>query len=70
VRALIALETSTRVGSVALRVDGETFEARLAGERAHASDLLPELERLLADHACALESLDAIARWQKLRLFR
>jgi tRNA threonylcarbamoyladenosine biosynthesis protein TsaB len=43
-----AFETSTRSPSVALRVDGVIHEEHLSGERPHASDLLPALDRLLA----------------------
>jgi tRNA threonylcarbamoyladenosine biosynthesis protein TsaB len=52
----VAIETSTRSGSVAVRAAGAGSDARvhetpLAGERAHASDLLPALERLLDELA-------------------
>src|SRR5687768_2638473 len=42
-----AFETSTRSPSVALSWKGELREERLSGERPHASDLLPALDRLL-----------------------
>jgi len=45
----VALETSTRTASVAIRGGGDVRSAALSGERAHASDLLPVLERLLAE---------------------
>ncbi len=44
----MALETSTRRGSVALGTGRAVFEADLAEGRSHAADLLPELERLSA----------------------
>lgn len=44
----IALESSARAASVAVDHDGLTAVATLHAERAHASDLFPELERLLA----------------------
>lgn len=44
---VVALETSTRRPSVAARYAGATRVAHLDGERAHASDLLPALDRLL-----------------------
>jgi tRNA threonylcarbamoyladenosine biosynthesis protein TsaB len=58
--ALVALETSTRRGSVALLADDVVTEAVLAGERAHASDLLPELDRLLGERGLRLDALDAV----------
>jgi tRNA threonylcarbamoyladenosine biosynthesis protein TsaB len=45
----IAIETSTRAPTVAVRRGGATLERELAGERPHASDLLPALSRLLAE---------------------
>ena len=45
----VALETSTREPSVAARADGRLVEARLDKDGAHASDLLPALERLLGE---------------------
>jgi tRNA threonylcarbamoyladenosine biosynthesis protein TsaB len=45
---VVALETSTRAPTVAAEVAGGVLElVRLAGERAHASDLLPVLDALL-----------------------
>jgi tRNA threonylcarbamoyladenosine biosynthesis protein TsaB len=44
---VIALETSCRAASIALRVGDRTFEETLDPERSHASDLLPALESLL-----------------------
>lgn len=46
--ATAAFETSTRSPSVALESDGQYFEEHLSGDRPHASDLLPALDRLLA----------------------
>jgi tRNA threonylcarbamoyl adenosine modification protein YeaZ len=43
---VVALETSTRRGSLALRAGGEVLEAELAEGRSHAADLLPELATL------------------------
>ena len=47
-RCLLAIETSSRTGSVAASANGEIEEARLERERAHARDLLPTIDRLLA----------------------
>ena len=62
--ALLALEASTRAGSVALLTGASERvaidERELAGARAHASDLLPEADRLLAARGLALTDLDAI----------
>ena len=43
----VAFETSGRPASVALNKDGESFEEVLTEGRAHASNLLPALERLM-----------------------
>lgn len=45
----VALETSTRMASVALGGGDVVRSAALSGERAHASDLLPVLERLRSE---------------------
>lgn len=45
----VALETSTRTASVAIGGGDVLRSATLSGERAHASDLLPVLDRLLAE---------------------
>jgi tRNA threonylcarbamoyladenosine biosynthesis protein TsaB len=45
-RLAIGIETSTRNGSVAVALGDRVAESALAGERAHASDLLPAVERL------------------------
>ena len=43
----VALETSARTASVAVRSGEETIAATLESDRAHASDLLPALDRML-----------------------
>ncbi|HUR28347.1 MAG TPA: tRNA (adenosine(37)-N6)-threonylcarbamoyltransferase complex dimerization subunit type 1 TsaB [Planctomycetota bacterium] len=55
-----AFETSTRRPSVALRVDGAIREEHLSGERPHASDLLPALERLLTEAGKSVRDLGLI----------
>ena len=45
----MALETSRRPASIAARFGGRSASLRLAEERAHASDLLPTLDELLAE---------------------
>ncbi len=57
---LVALEASTRAGSVAVEHDGETTSATLDGERAHASDLLVTLDRLLTDLGAAPARVEAV----------
>ncbi|MBK7874411.1 MAG: tRNA (adenosine(37)-N6)-threonylcarbamoyltransferase complex dimerization subunit type 1 TsaB [Planctomycetes bacterium] len=46
---VVALETSHRAASVAVRHDGRTASARLESSRAHASDLFPRLEALFQE---------------------
>lgn len=58
---ILALETSTPDGTVALLDGGELLEARLLRERAHARDLLPAVEGLLTRRGVRLADLDAIA---------
>ena len=58
--ALAALETSTRRGTVALLLDDELHVAELGADRAHASDLLPALDQLLAASDRSIGSLDAL----------
>jgi tRNA threonylcarbamoyladenosine biosynthesis protein TsaB len=45
----LAIETSARPASVAAADGRRVLVARLDGERAHAGDLLPELDRMLAE---------------------
>ena len=55
-----AFETSSRPASVALRVEDRTYETVLEGPRAHASDLLPALERMTREAGCDDRHVDAI----------
>jgi len=50
---VLAIETSTRTGSVALLWNGVRTARELAGRRAHASDLLPSLAALLEGSGAA-----------------
>jgi len=45
----LAIETSRRTGSVAVHWNGRTLARELTGERAHASDLLPQIDALLTE---------------------
>jgi tRNA threonylcarbamoyladenosine biosynthesis protein TsaB len=56
----VALETSTRTPSVAVRRGDELREVRLESERPHASDLLPALDGLLRELELAPHELDAV----------
>jgi tRNA threonylcarbamoyladenosine biosynthesis protein TsaB len=58
---VLGIETSSRRGSVAL-LDGEELVARAAHvePNAHAEQLAPLLERVLADAGCSKASLDRI----------
>lgn len=56
----VALETSTRRPSIAARFRGEVHERGLDSGRAHAADLLPALERLLADLGASPRELGAV----------
>ena len=46
----IGVETSSRRGSVAIQWNRRVSVADLEGQRAHATDLLPQLDRLLREH--------------------
>lgn len=63
-RRAIAIETSSRQGSVAVLWDGERHDRELARSNAHAKDLLPELRDVLLDvgawSAGCLVSVDAV----------
>ena len=60
-KALAAIETSTRSPSVALSASGRVQHADLSGQRRHASDLLPALAALLEAEGLEPRELDAIA---------
>lgn len=55
-----ALEASSYEPSVALCLDDATFEERLPPDRAHASGLLPALERLLSSHDVRSSALERL----------
>jgi tRNA threonylcarbamoyladenosine biosynthesis protein TsaB len=58
---LLAIETSSEACSVALRVDGQLYEAHELAPLRHAEVLLPAVERLLAEAGVELSALDAVA---------
>jgi len=59
--ALLAIETSANLCSVALMHDREISEIVVSEPRGHTRHLLPAIDRLLIDAGLALRRLDAIA---------
>ena len=57
---LLAFETSSRKGSVALHVDGDVGQERIATPREQTEQLLPLATGLLDEAGLALRDLDAI----------
>jgi len=58
---IIAIETSGDKGSVALRVDGASFESSFSAVSSHTRELLPRLSELLERRAFQPQLLDLIA---------
>ena len=58
---LLAFETSSRQGSVALQVDGAVHQEVIATPREQTAQLLPLTSSLLRSAGLALQDLDAIA---------
>lgn len=58
---ILALETSTELGSCALWRDGELSVRLCPAGRSHSETLLPLVRELLAEAAVAVSQLDAIA---------
>lgn len=56
----VALETSARAASVAVRHGDAVRSLRLESERAHASDLFPSLERLMRELGASPRSIGAV----------
>ena len=60
--SLLAIETSTALCSVALRLgDGPVLERSEFGSTVHSAALLPMIQSLLAEADCTLGALDLIA---------
>ncbi len=59
--SILAIDTSCDICSVALSLDGETRELCSSSARQHASELLPMVQRLLAEAELKPAQLDAIA---------
>ncbi len=58
---ILALETSTELGSCALWRDGEVVERLCPSGRSHSETLLPLVRELLVEAGCSVGQLDAIA---------
>jgi len=58
---LLAIETSSRIGSVALVSGAETAEISIAEPREQTERLLPAIDALLAAAGIGLDGLDAVA---------
>lgn len=58
---ILALETSTEYGSVALLEGERLIERPVAGRPGHSETILPEVRTLLKEAAVALAEVDAIA---------
>ncbi len=56
----VAIETSTRVGSVAVSFRGERRRADLGEARAHASDLMPAIDRLVRELGATPADISAV----------
>lgn len=58
---VLAIDTATEQCSVAVRLEGRTFEERVVTARGHAELLLPMVERVLADAGCKLADMEGLA---------
>lgn len=58
---VLAIDTATEQCSVAVRVDGRTFEQRVLTARGHAELLLPMVDKVMAEAGCMLNDLDGLA---------
>ncbi|MCL2635563.1 MAG: tRNA (adenosine(37)-N6)-threonylcarbamoyltransferase complex dimerization subunit type 1 TsaB, partial [Betaproteobacteria bacterium] len=58
---ILALETSTELGSCALWRDGAVLERRCPSGRPHSETLLPLVRELLGEAGVGIAALDAIA---------
>lgn len=59
--SLLAIETSSLAGSVALMIRGEVRELRSPDKVSHSAWILPTIQQLLAEASVSLQQLDAIA---------
>lgn len=58
---ILAIETSVATGSVALQYGDHVSQLEIATPRRHAEELIPRIHACLADQACTLQQLDALA---------
>jgi len=59
---IIAVDTSSRQGSVALGRDDVLLSSRLvAGDRRHAAELMPAIREMLAEHECKFNEITLFA---------
>lgn len=58
---ILALETSTELGSCALWQEGQVMERRCPAGKPHSETLLPLIRELLADAGATFSALDGIA---------
>lgn len=58
---LLAIETSTELGSLAIWRDGEVLRRRCPAGVAHSDTLLPLIQRMLRESALGFSDLDGIA---------
>lgn len=58
---ILAFETTDAIASVALYLNGETYETVIDSDRRHAESVLPAAEALLAAHGLATSDMDTFA---------
>ena len=58
---ILAIETSSEAGSVALDVGSDVFELSAEGAQTHSGWVLPAISRLLSQAGVAVSALDAVA---------
>ena len=58
---ILAIETSVATGSVALQCGENVSQLEIETPRRHAEEIIPRIHDCLADQACTLQQLDALA---------
>ena len=58
---ILALETATDPGSIALSIDGQIIARSCPAERSNSETLLPLAEQVLAEHGRSFADVDALA---------
>jgi tRNA threonylcarbamoyladenosine biosynthesis protein TsaB len=58
---VLAIETSTAIASIALRIDGEALSREVGGIQRHSEWLLPTIQTLLNEAGITLKRCDALA---------